>query len=86
MVGQRLTRPQVVLINSIFLVFAPLLLFGWVRRFQIAMRLAEELRSIDPGALGGISEGLIALVSFSFFILILGCIKFMWDIRHPKAE
>jgi len=85
-VGQQLTKSQVALVNAVFLVFSPLMIFGWARRFQIALRLQEELRSVAPGIAGGISQGLIAVVSLMFFILILGSIMFMWDVRHPKAE
>jgi len=85
-VGQKLTKSQVSFVNSVFLVFSPLLIFGWARRYQIALRLQEQLLSIDPGTIGGISQNLIAVVSVVFFILVLGSMKFMWDVRHPKKE
>ena len=83
-VGRQLTKSQVTLINVVFLVFGPLLILGWARRFQIALRLQEELRLMDAGIVGAISPSLITGVAFAFLFLIMACIKFMWDVRHPK--
>jgi hypothetical protein len=86
LVGEKLTRAQVTLVNLVFLAFAPMMLFTWAGIFVGTLRLQEKLHLINPEYYGGPSAGGIAAVSITLLVLILGSIKFMWDVRHPKIE
>ena len=86
LVGQKLTGAQVTLINMVFIVFAPMMIFAWVARFRAALRLQEKLRSINSETYGVLSGELIAAVAVTLLILVVGCVKFMWDVRHPKTQ
>jgi hypothetical protein len=86
LVGEKLTRAQVTLVNLVFLAFAPMMLFTWAGIFVGTLRLQEKLHLINPETLIGLSSGGIAAVSITLLVLILGSIKFMWDVRHTKTE
>lgn len=86
LVGHQLTRAQVMLINVLFLCVSVLAIFGWVARFRAALAYQNELLSLNPSRTGSLSEELIAVISIVMLGLILACLKFMWDVRHPKPE
>ena len=86
LVGEKLTGAQVTLVNLVFLAFAPMMIFTWANIFVGTLRLQERLHLINPETLIGLSAGGIAAVSITLLVLVLGSIKFMWDVRHPKTE
>ena len=84
-VGFRLTRQQVIIVNSIYLLMTMFLLWGTVAMvgkahgFEvIAYSMAgKEFDEFVPR--GDIANS-IAII---FGIAIVASLKFMWDIRHP---
>jgi hypothetical protein len=84
--GDKLTRPQVVLVNVLFVVFAGFGiggLVGFSRTGTELMVLALEA-STQRTAIGLTIVPEATLIIFP--ALILGCFKFMWDIRNSKTD
>ena len=84
-VGERLTRPQVIIVNSIYLLMSIFVLWGTVAMvgkahgFEvIAYSMAGE--AFDEFVPRGDIANSIAII---FSLAIVASLKFMWDIRHP---
>jgi hypothetical protein len=84
MVGERLTRAQVTLINTLFGVFQLGVLAGWAGRWIQSFNYTSALTSIDPNFYRSPSTSLLVLFGLALLVSIPGCLKFMWDIRHTK--
>ena len=85
LVGARLTSLQCSIATGAFIVFSgwctwgstALLNAGWVTAIELR-KTRPELTPIDVNP---------ALVLFVVLMIgIVGALKFMWDIRHPKKE
>ena len=83
--GIRLTRVQVTVINSCFLLSASTmgylsyLIFGtFVRR----ARTADGMGGIDTGPVVDFSWYVATL----YILLTVGCLFFMWNVRHPRKD
>ena len=91
-VGDRLTSFQTGFVNSVFTVMY--LSTAWSLRNAIERVGYFIVRLEDSGseipitrtmALSG-ADGGGELSIFISVILVLGCLLFMWSVRHPKAE
>jgi hypothetical protein len=84
--GAKLTRSQTTIINTCFVVFSALGIFAVRGSGMRCLEFVAEVQAINPErGFALTSEMLWVIVS----ILLLGifvCLKFMWDIRHPKTE
>ena len=85
-VGSKLDRSQVLLINSLFVSFTLLFGLSWARRIQVALSYQEELLKVNPDRMAEIGTWLPPGATILNILIILACLKFMWDIRHPKSE
>jgi len=86
LVGNKLTTMQTSLITGLFIVF------GVITTFAVNVNL------IRAGFLMGFTDStyrpplspvvpIMPLVVTPFlFVGVIGCLKFMWDVRHPKSE
>ncbi len=86
--GAKMTRPQVTLINVLYVTMSAFLI--WACR-EMALRAAIFEDTAYGMATGPVSElyarGDVAVAIISAFSLaLLASFKFMWDVRHPKAE
>ncbi len=84
LVGGRLTRSQMLFVSTTFVVFSGFALWGTIEYFAIGFDVVEVMRSsafksgrvaIDPGLVAGPL----------MLIGVIGCLKFMWDVRHSEA-
>ena len=82
--GDRLTRAQVNLISLLFLFFQLMLVYGWVIRWAFSHDYFTALSLVDPTYKVGPGY-LIWLFAIVMLASIPGCLKFMWDVRHPKT-
>ena len=71
-------------INLLFGAFELAVLFGWTGRWMVALDYTSALMSIDPDFYRVPSVAVLVLLGSVMFITIIGSLKFMWDIRHPK--
>ena len=85
-VGEKLTRAQVTMLNLLFLCTAPMMIWGWLGRYLVAWDLQNILLELNPQITERVSMYVIIGSPFVSSMLIIGSLKFMWDIRHPKAK
>ena len=86
LVGDKLTTAQVMMVNLLFLCTAPMMVWGWLGRYLAALDLQNQLLVLAPQTTERINMYVIIGFPIILFILILGSLKFMWDIRHPKTK
>jgi hypothetical protein len=84
--GAKLTRPQVILINLLFTFFQTSLVAGWIFRWELAYKYFTELNLLVPDFYTARSPVLLILFSVVLIASVPACLKFMWDVRHPKTE
>jgi hypothetical protein len=80
LVGKDLTRLQAAIISVLYVVFSAFNTFAVVSYFQVAYYYGHTygtglVPSWPPYGMGTL-----------FIFGILACLKFMWDVRHPKTE
>ena len=86
LIGHKLTRSQVIWINLLFITFSSMMVLRWVSGYLGAMRLQQELLQLNQEIGTAITPELIAGITCIYAAAILGSLKFMWDVRHPKTE
>ena len=83
-VGHKLSTSHVLLISGLFLFLGLLSIWGMYSYMRWASLLVASVPEVLPrpyrGELRPFHYGLVIS-----FIGILACLKFMWDVRHPKA-
>ena len=84
LVGSKLQASQVGLINPLFVVFIFTFGLAWANRARLALSYQAELLEINPDRLRVMGDWLVPMGLLFFIAVTLACIKFMWDIRHPK--
>ncbi len=83
--GAKLHRQQVALVNTLFGFSSSLFLYAAMACFYKQMELLESLRQIAPDNYYPAQPWIIIMVAVVFALVIIASLKFMWDVRHPKA-
>ena len=78
--GKELTRLQAAIITCLYVVFTTANTLAVISFFNAAIHYAHTY-----GA-GRMPLWPPYTVGTAFFLGILACLKFMWDVRHPKSE
>jgi len=86
LVGEKLTRAQVIFINILFSFFQLSLVAGWSSRWSLSYRYQDALHSIDPSFYELNSPAPLVAFALAMCASIPGCLKFMWDVRHPRVQ
>lgn len=86
LIGAKLSLSQVSLVNSLFLIFSGIMGSSWLVRINLTLSYQHELLALNPERVTLVRPWLVPSVTVAATLLILGCLKFMWDIRHPKNE
>jgi hypothetical protein len=88
-VGKNLLRNQVTFVNFLFIVSTFMASTGVITAFRDGMiayrKGADKIEEMTAISAGLETVYLTAVVGLNILI-VLGCLKFMWDVRHPKAE
>jgi hypothetical protein len=88
-VGARLTRLQVSVINTLFCLWTVGILGGYINTVSDTMDLEQAIRGVGatPQA-GRISDSTFAAYSFAIVqaVGIIVSLIFMWSVRHPRAD
>ena len=86
-IGEKLLKGHVIFINLLFLAstsMSSLASLTASRNGLLAMRQAaasiDEMTALSPNQANAVTS-IAVVVNFA---VILGCLKFMWDMRHPK--
>jgi hypothetical protein len=84
--GEKLTRSQVTLVSALFLLMSVIATYGtwaWLLRgIGYAVKQVEVNSNLTIYGSPSVAWVLALLLGAG----ILGCLKFMWDVRHPKTE
>jgi len=86
MAGSKLTRSQVIIVSSGFIVFTFLSIFGAVANSIRILEFTQELRSLNPGRDFAMRKTVIVTMQAIFAGGVVAALKFMWDVRHPKSD
>jgi hypothetical protein len=81
LVGSKLDRQQVAVVNGLFLIMQLLMIWGTAGFFWQARGYMDQVREAP---LGAIAPHHVALPLLSIGVIV--GFKFMWDIRNPKTE
>ena len=87
-VGSRLTKAQVLIITGLMMWFAGIT----ISQLSINLRSLVEFNKIDHEFYGANADILVWSVFARWTVVsgciavLLACLKFMWDVRHSKAE
>ena len=88
-VGSRLTRLQVTVINTLYCLWTVGILGGYINTVNDTIELEQVIRSVwATTTAGNISDSTSAAYSFAIVqtIGIIASLVFMWSVRHPKTE
>ena len=84
--GQRLTNTQTATISVLFVFGAGATAYSSFNYMSRAVEIADSLELLYASRTYG-AQPFARNLFVGFQILgIFACLKFMWDIRHPKAE
>jgi hypothetical protein len=87
--GKDLSRGQLVLINTFYVLCICFNIFSQMTTLRNALFAFNRATNSVEG-LEGVSDSLVSVLPVCTAIICaaitLGCLKFMWDIRHPKTE
>jgi hypothetical protein len=84
-IGVKLTRAQTIFMSIGFMVFQVFCIWGTFTYWNMGYIAAATLKSALPEILP-IELNPAYLAGILQFGGVVGALKFMWDIRHPKAE
>ncbi len=79
--GSQLSRPQVIIVNAIYIVYAIAQIGGFYSQMVTLADLGEA--SLQLGGYADIAAWGILWCSIQLTMLI-GSLYFMWTVRHPK--
>jgi len=82
--GRSLTKLQNVTISTLFVVMSIMFVFSAYGSFTRGVVLADKLRKINPSETFFLDAWVTQVTVVILLAGILACIKFMWDVRHPK--
>ena len=86
LVGEKLTRTQVIMVNILYLSAAIFMIWAWVARFLAALSIQNQLLLLNSQSPDLVRIDVIFVFSGVMSFLVLVSLKFMWDVRHPKTE
>jgi len=83
-VGSRLTRPQVFILNTLYVIFAGITAYSAIAFSNGAVKLMLRAGIADPGNFFTGKLWMVKFIGISLLVAIFMCLKFMWDIRRAK--
>ena len=86
--GAKMTRPQVGLINILYVLMCTFLIWACIEMTHRARVMEDAAYAMASGPVAELySRGDVAIsIILAFGLALLASFKFMWDIRHPKTE
>ena len=85
-VGAKLTRQQVILVNALFIVFVAFGIKSMYHWALVAQEMAQLAIDMSQQRTVGPAPFVDKLTLGSLIPIGVACLKFMWDVRHPNAE
>ena len=84
--GAKLTRSQTIIVNTCFVAFSTLGILAVMGSGMRCLEFVAEVQAINPERDFALTPGLLWVIVSIMLLGIFVCLKFMWDIRHPKTE
>ena len=85
--GKKLTRSQILIIGTLFLISIGMTSFGIWGFFNAGVEFSAELAQLNPIRPGRYATKAVPIyMAICNFLIVLACFKFVWDVRHPKTE
>ena len=84
-IGYNLTKSQVIVVSTLYAVVAAVMsyaMFGYMAR---GFTYVEMQNALNPELVSYSSPVFYVLLPMIFGAGIIACLKFMWDVRHPKT-
>lgn len=85
-VGSKLTRSQLTVISTLFIMGALFFTYGTAGFFIRQIPIVEQLATLHPDQHYAVNSASVMTIAGIQILGVLACLKFMWDVRHPKAE
>ena len=88
MVGIKLDRTQFIIVTFLFVFVEIQLLVGWFGRWSWFWHYYEQAQALNPLSVPNAEmvPFSIALTGLLMLFTVFGAVKFMWNVRHPKAD
>ena len=86
LIGAKLSRSQMVVISTLYAVTAGIMTYATFGYMSRAFSYVEMQSELIPDLVAYSSPIFYVLMPVIFGAGIFACLKFMWDIRHPKSE
>lgn len=87
LIGSKLTKSQMVVVSSLYTFIAVLMAYAAMGFLNRTINYLEGLDTIERYGVGGHASPLVIVILPLILIFgVLACLKFMWDIRHPKTD
>jgi hypothetical protein len=86
LIGDKLTKTQVAIVNTLYIVMSSITAYGttiWIVR---GAYFSLQQSAIEVGMPLHATYIVPAMIGVFMIGGIVTCLKFMWDVRHPKAE
>ena len=77
-----------ILVNVLFTLFSTLLAFRWSVLFRGGLAYKDMVLEVNPEAvfITTIDSWVVFALLAIYLAIVIGSLKFMWDVRHPKME
>ena len=86
LVGRSLTQLQNATISVLFFVMSLMFVFSAFGAFTRGVGLVDKLESLNPDKTFYLDAWVTYVTVTILLVGIFACLKFMWDVRHPKAD
>ena len=86
LVGKKLSTRQVAFISICYIVYGSLCILGCYGSGMLLTEFANAARAINPDRPFVARTPVIIASIVIFYVSLLGSLRFMWDIRHPRTE
>ena len=83
--GGKLSNPQAAIVSILYVVASAVSAWATIGYCSRAIPLANALEVIHPERIYGMQPFVLVTLSALQTLGIIACLKFMWDIRHPKS-
>jgi hypothetical protein len=84
-VGKKLLRFQIIWVNCLFIFSSSLAIAAIYGSFTSHAYYTAQLHLVNPDSPQSMQAYLAVLAAVSASVGTLATLKFMWDVRHPKA-
>ena len=87
-IGKRLTRLQVCVVNSLFIMWTIGILMGYNTSVEVVFQLSSAIAELENPTVKDNTGSIASFHSFSAIqiIGIVAALVFMWSVRHPRKE